>query len=118
MMICWCLSTTSLNFSPVGCRVVMISIVLLNYLLYFAAINSSQLAYMENHEFCEMKFGATFRKTGFVNLSLNLSKNLLHICDRYNCDYLWHIIFCFHLIDFQLNTNFHSQFCVFKHKVT
>ena len=33
--------------------------------------------------------------------------------DAYNCDYLQHSIFRFNLIDFQLNTDFPSQFCVF-----
>ena len=37
----------------------------------------------------------------------------MHICDTYNCDYLQHTIFRFYLINFQLNTDFLSQFCVF-----
>ena len=39
--------------------------------------------------------------------------NLLHMCDTYNCDYLKHSTFRFNLIDFQLNKDFPSQFCVF-----
>ena len=35
------------------------------------------------------------------------------MCDTYNCDYLQHSTFCFNLIDFQLNTDFLSQFCIF-----
>ena len=35
------------------------------------------------------------------------------MCDTYNCDYLKHSTFPFNLVDFQLNTDFHSQFCVF-----
>ena len=35
------------------------------------------------------------------------------MCDTYNCDYLEYSTFCFNLIDFQLNTDFPSQFCVF-----
>ena len=35
------------------------------------------------------------------------------MCDTYNCDYLQHSTFRFHLTDFQLNTDFTSQFCVF-----
>ena len=35
------------------------------------------------------------------------------MCDTYNCYYLKHSTFRFNLIDFQLNTNFPSQFCVF-----
>ena len=35
------------------------------------------------------------------------------MCDTYNCDYLKRSTFCFNLIDFQLNTDFPSQFCVF-----
>ena len=35
------------------------------------------------------------------------------MCDTYNCDYLKYITFRFNLIDFQLNTDFPSQFCVF-----
>ena len=34
------------------------------------------------------------------------------MCDTYNCDYLKHSTFRFNLIDFQLNTNSPSQFCV------
>ena len=33
--------------------------------------------------------------------------------ETYNCDYLKHSTFRFNLIDFQLNTDFPSQFCVF-----
>ena len=35
------------------------------------------------------------------------------MCDTYNYDYLKHSTFHFNLIDFQLNTDFPSQFCVF-----
>ena len=35
------------------------------------------------------------------------------MCDTYNCDYLKHSTFRFNLIDFQLNTNFPSQFAFF-----
>ena len=41
------------------------------------------------------------------------TKILLHVCDSYDCDYVQHTTFCFYLIDFQLNTNFPSKFCVF-----
>ena len=34
------------------------------------------------------------------------------MCDTYNCDYLKHSTFRFNLIDFQLNIDFPSQFCV------
>ena len=44
------------------------------------------------------------------------SKILLHMCDTYNYDYLKHSTFRFNLIDFQLNTDFPSQFCVFNVK--
>ena len=37
----------------------------------------------------------------------------MHVYDIYNCDYLPHSKFRFNLIDFQLNTDFPSQFCVF-----
>ena len=40
------------------------------------------------------------------------------MCDTYNCDYLKHSAFLFNLIDFQLNTDFPSQFCVFSRKIT
>ena len=40
------------------------------------------------------------------------------MCDTYNCDYLKHSTFRFNLIDFQLNTDFPSQFCVFYRKIT
>ena len=35
------------------------------------------------------------------------------MCDTYNCDYLKHGTVRFNLIDFQLNTDFPSQFGVF-----
>ena len=35
------------------------------------------------------------------------------MCGTYNCDYLKHNTFRFNLIDFQLNTDFPSQFCIF-----
>ena len=35
------------------------------------------------------------------------------MCDTYNCDYLKHSTFRFNLVDFQLNTDFPSQFCGF-----
>ena len=40
------------------------------------------------------------------------------MCDTYNCDYLQHSTFRFNLIDFQLNTDFPSQFCVFYLEIT
>ena len=43
-------------------------------------------------------------------------KILLHMCDTYNCDYLQHSTFLSNFIDFQLNTDFPSQFCVFYRK--
>ena len=39
------------------------------------------------------------------------------MCDTYNCDYLKHSKFRFNLIDFQLNTDFPSKFCVFYRKI-
>ena len=38
------------------------------------------------------------------------------MCDTYNFDYLKHNTLRFNLIDFQLNTDFPSQFCVFPAK--
>ena len=38
--------------------------------------------------------------------------------DTYNCDYLKHSTFRLNLIDFQLNTYFPTQFCVFYRKIT
>ena len=35
------------------------------------------------------------------------------MCDTYNCDSLKHSTFSSNLIDFQLNTDFSSQYCVF-----
>ena len=63
--------------------------------------------YRENWIFCQW----------LLNWSLNL-KILLHMCNTYNCDYLKHSTFRFNIIDFQLNTDFPSQFCVFYHKIT
>ena len=40
------------------------------------------------------------------------------MCVTYNYDYLKHSTFRFNLIDFQLNTDFPSQFCVFYRKIT
>ena len=38
--------------------------------------------------------------------------------DTYNCDYLKHSTFHFNLINFQLNTDFPSQFYIFYRKIT
>ena len=38
------------------------------------------------------------------------------MCDTYNCDYLKHSTIRFNLIDFQLNTDFPSQFFIFTGK--
>ena len=38
------------------------------------------------------------------------------MCDTYNCDYLKQSALRFNLIDFQLNTDFSSQFCIFYRK--
>ena len=38
------------------------------------------------------------------------------MCDTYNCDYLKHSTLRFNLINFQLNTDFPSQFCIFYRK--
>ena len=45
-------------------------------------------------------------------------KILLHMYDIYNCDYLQCKTFRFNLIDFQLNRDFPSKFCVFYRKIT
>ena len=38
------------------------------------------------------------------------------MCDTYSCNYLQHSTFRLNLTDFQLNTDFPSQFCVFYRK--
>ena len=58
--------------------------------------------YRENLIFCQK----------LLNWSSNL-KVLLHMCDTYDCDYLKHSTFQFNLVNFQLNKDFPSQFCVF-----
>ena len=63
--------------------------------------------YHENLIFCQL----------LLNWSSNL-KILLHMCETYNCDDLKHSTFRFNLIDFQLNTDFPSQFCIFYPKIT
>ena len=40
------------------------------------------------------------------------------MCDTYTCGYLKHSTNRFNLIDFQLNTDFPSQFYVFYRKIT
>ena len=45
-------------------------------------------------------------------------KIILHVCDSYNYDYLPHITFHFYSVDFQLNTDFFSQSCIFYRKIT
>ena len=56
----------------------------------------------------------------FARVAPSLSSDLhilLHICDTSNYDYQAHTIFRVCLIDFQLNTDFPSQFCVFYRKI-
>ena len=40
------------------------------------------------------------------------------MCVMYHCDYMLHTKLCFYLINFQLNTDFPSEFCIFYHKIT
>ena len=40
------------------------------------------------------------------------------MCDTYTCGYLKQSTFSFNLIDFQLDTDFPFQFCVFYRKIT
>ena len=42
----------------------------------------------------------------------------MHLSDTYDCNYLQHTTFCFYLIDFQLDTDFPFQFCMFYRKIT
>ena len=79
--------------------------------------------YFKNYTFlwkCEI-WGDFVKNWYFVNNCLiKVNSNLkipLHICDTYNCDYLPHTIFYFYLIDWQLNADFPSQFCVFYLKI-
>ena len=69
---------------------------------------------------CEI-WGTVVKIWYFVNnclIEARILKILLHMCDTYNCDYLKHNTFSFNLIDFQLNTDFPSQFCIFYRKIT
>ena len=72
--------------------------------------------------FCKnMKFGAISWKFDILSITASLKlnfKNSLHMCYTYNCDYLKHSTFRFNLIDFQLNTDFSFQFCVFHREIT
>ena len=63
-----------------------------------------------------MKFGAISLKIDILSINAYQSSNLkilLHMCDTFNCDFLPPTTFWFFLIDFQLNTDFPSQFYVF-----
>ena len=63
-----------------------------------------------------VKFGVISRKIDILSITVSLkfkSKILLHKYGTYNCDYLLHTIFYFYLIDFRLNTEISSQFCIF-----
>ena len=40
------------------------------------------------------------------------------MCGTYDCKYVKYSTFRFNLIDFQLNKDFPSQFCVFYRKIT
>ena len=70
--------------------------------------------------FCEyVKFGQTSLKIDILpvtTLSKFESKILLHTCNSYDFDYLPHSKLRFYQIDFQLNTDLPSQFCVFNAK--
>ena len=45
-------------------------------------------------------------------IKVRIKKILLYICDTYNCNYLLPTTFLFNFIDFQVNTDFSSQFYV------
>ena len=78
--------------------------------------------YLKKYDLCEyVKFGATSWKIDILSITASLkfeSKNSFAHVNTYNCDYLQHSTFRFNLIDFQLNTDFPSQFCVFYLKIT
>ena len=77
---------------------------------------------LKNYDLCEyVEFMAISLKFDILSITLNWSSNLkilLHMCDTYSCDYLKHNTFRFNFIDFQLNTDFPSQFWVFYRKIT
>ena len=47
-------------------------------------------------------------------IKVQIKKILLHMCDTYVV-IIYHTL---HFVDFQLNTNFPSQFCIFYLKIT
>ena len=49
---------------------------------------------------------------------LDTYRRITHMCGTCICDYLKHSIFRFNLLNFQLNTDFPSQFFVFYRKIT
>ena len=77
---------------------------------------------LKNTIFVNMwNLGLFRKKLIFCKYMLNWRSNLnilLHICDTYYYNYLQHNTFRFYLIDFQLNIDFPSQFCVSYQKIT
>ena len=65
-----------------------------------------------------MKFGAISWKLDILLITASNLKILLHICDKYNSDFLPHTTIGFYFIDFQLNTDFFPQFCGYNCKIT
>ena len=64
---------------------------------------------LKNYDSCEyVKFGAISWKFDILSIT----------CVTYDCDYLQHSTFRFNVIDFQLNTDFPSQYCLFYSKIT
>ena len=65
--------------------------------------------YFKNYDFCEnVKFGSISLKFDILWKGAKLKFE-----STYDFDYLLHTTFCFYLIDFQLNTNFPAQVCIF-----
>ena len=80
--------------------------------------------YFKNYDFC-VKFGAISWKCDILSItalskfeSKSESKKIRRIYETHNCDYLPHTTFLFYLINFHLNIDFPSQFCIFYRKIT
>ena len=89
-----------------------------HHVLAIKFVRKKQMGYssnytFKNHHFCEyVKFGAIWYFVNNCLIKVRILKPFLYVCDTFIHIYLPHTRFAFYLIDFQLNPDFPSRFCV------
>ena len=74
---------------------------------------------LKKYKFCEhRKFGSISWDIDILSIIayIKFESKILHMCYSCYCNYCPHSKFFFYLINFQLNTDFPPQFCIFRVK--